>query len=63
MYSWILEGKPSRVSIGTFRRYYNAALCVGLATDDPARSLEHDSEEMECLLANYINKVCLALSL
>ncbi|GAA5899273.1 uncharacterized protein JCM6883_005165 [Sporobolomyces salmoneus] len=54
--TWILEGKPSRVSIETFRKYYNAALHAGLAQDDPARNIQYDSEEMECLLANYINK-------
>ncbi|GAA6011807.1 hypothetical protein JCM11491_000757 [Sporobolomyces phaffii] len=54
--TWILEGKPSRVSIETFRRYYNAALHTGLSDSDPARNLMYDTEEMECLLANYINK-------
>ncbi|GAA5949990.1 hypothetical protein JCM3765_007762 [Sporobolomyces pararoseus] len=54
--TWILEGKPSRVAIETFRKYYNAALHAGLSSEDPARSLKYDSEEMECLLANYINK-------
>jgi hypothetical protein len=57
VYSWILEGNPSRVSIETFRKYYNAALHIGLSPDDPARNMNYDSEEMECLLANYINKV------
>ncbi|GAA5834958.1 hypothetical protein JCM3766R1_002053 [Sporobolomyces carnicolor] len=54
--TWVLEGKPSRVSIETFRKYYNAALHVGLSLDDPARTMTYDAEEMECLLANYINK-------
>ena len=58
---WILEGKPSRVSIETFRKYYNAALHAGLSPEDPARDLKYDSEEMECLLANYINKVSIVL--
>ncbi|GAA5954034.1 hypothetical protein JCM21900_005386 [Sporobolomyces salmonicolor] len=54
--AWILEQKPARMSIETFRRYYNAAAHVGLAEDDEARKMELDSEEMECLLANCIYK-------
>lgn len=54
--TWVLEGKPSRVSIETFRKYYNAAIHVGLPPESSARGLEYDAEEMECLLANYITK-------
>ncbi|ORY90126.1 hypothetical protein BCR35DRAFT_299671 [Leucosporidium creatinivorum] len=43
--SWILEGKPARLSIDTFKRYYT----VGAGIDI-------DSEEMECVLANMIYK-------
>ncbi|KAK4057714.1 COP9 signalosome (CSN) subunit [Microbotryomycetes sp. JL221] len=43
--SWILEGKPARLSIETFQRYYK----TGTGTDI-------DSEEMECVLANMIYK-------
>ncbi|GAA5907206.1 hypothetical protein JCM5296_004985 [Sporobolomyces johnsonii] len=54
--AWILEQKPARMSVETFRRYYNAAAHVGLAEDDEARKMELDGEEMECLLANCIYK-------
>jgi len=67
--SWVLEGKPARMSIDTFRAYYNAAQAVGLEEDVrlgrlrrddvPRRRKEGeiDGEEMECLLANMIYKV------
>ncbi|GAA5923564.1 uncharacterized protein JCM15063_003688 [Sporobolomyces koalae] len=53
---WILEGRPSRISIQTFRNYHNAAVCIGSGPANIAGLTEYDSEEMECLLANYINK-------
>ncbi|GAA6064667.1 hypothetical protein JCM10212_001783 [Sporobolomyces blumeae] len=68
--AWILESKPSRIHIDTFRRYYNAALRVEEAPTSTSTSTSNgkqngrrpdgdevfDSEEMECLLANCINK-------
>lgn len=62
---WVLEGKPARLSVETFRRYYNAAYAVGLLDSGLSaadiervrKSAEIDSEEMECLLANMIYKV------
>ena len=46
--SWILEGKPARLSVETFQRYYSKGAGIDI-----------DSEEMECVLANMIYKVCL----
>ncbi|GAA6047539.1 hypothetical protein JCM3770_005797 [Rhodotorula araucariae] len=66
--AWVLEGKPARLGIETFRSYYNAAQAVGLEEDvrlgrlrrdevDKRRKEgEIDGEEMECLLANMIYK-------
>ncbi|KAJ8297296.1 Protein CSN12 [Rhodotorula toruloides] len=62
--AWVLEGKPARLSVETFRRYYNAAYAVGLLDSGLSaadiervrKSAEIDSEEMECLLANMIYK-------
>lgn len=44
---WVLEGKPARLSIDRFQKYFSA----GSGT-------EIDNEEMECVLANMIYKVC-----
>ncbi|BGP36247.1 COP9 signalosome (CSN) subunit [Rhodotorula kratochvilovae] len=64
--AWVLEGKPARLGIETFRSYYNAAQAVGLEEDVRLGRLrrdevakrrkegEIDGEEMECLLANMI---------
>ncbi|GAA5836176.1 hypothetical protein JCM11251_007388 [Rhodosporidiobolus azoricus] len=68
--AWILEGKPARMPIETFRKYYNAAQRVrtpssaaeGAASKpeevaaDVQAPYELDGEEMECLLANMIHK-------
>lgn len=43
---WILEGKPARLSVDTFRRYYTQGAGIDI-----------DGEEMECVLANMIFKV------
>lgn len=67
--SWVLEGKPARMSIERFRSYYNAAQALGLEEDvrlgrvrrdeveRRKKGGEIDGEEMECLLANMIYKV------
>ncbi|GAA6009625.1 uncharacterized protein JCM10292_002218 [Rhodotorula paludigena] len=66
--AWILESKPARMSIESFRRYHHAAQCVGLDEDvrlgrlKPSeleaakKRTEVDTEEMECVLANMIYK-------
>ncbi|GAA5981097.1 hypothetical protein JCM10908_003985 [Rhodotorula pacifica] len=70
--AWILESKPARMPIDTFRKYYNAAWRVhyrrmqGKSLADPivedqfaASSMGSsclDAEETECLLANMIYK-------
>ncbi|POY70566.1 hypothetical protein BMF94_6481 [Rhodotorula taiwanensis] len=69
--AWILESKPARMPVETFRQYYNAAWRVhyrrtrGKSLADAVTQDEFDKgvggqlldgEEMECLLANMIFK-------